>query len=217
MTGEDDVSRDVLLRRLRASAVVNAQLHAQLRNATPAPSGNGTTALPAPKVRRGGVGDDWLEDLLDAGAGDPRLVTSQGAIWLVEGDLRRPVRAGQIIDLLVAELGDPAEVESEAVQRWEAMVEGPPVEVMEAPSGAPFIVVAGTRHDLRGVLVTYPVAEHLAAGLPVGKELRLGVRAAQPEVEVRPHQPTTSLRRQLRRVRRVARRILGRISGAPRS
>lgn len=199
-------SRDVLLRRLRAAAVVNAQLHAQLRNATAAPSSNGTSPAPAPKVRRGGVGDEWLEDLL-GGAGDPRLVVaSDGATWLVEGDVRRAVRAGQLVDVLVSLLGAPTDLGQGEEQRWP---EGPPVEVLEAPSGAPFIVVGGLRHDLRGVLVTYPVAEDLAARLPAGPELRIGVAAPRPKA--RPAaQPRSTFRRQLRRARRLVRRALGR-------
>lgn len=201
----DQPSREVLLRRLRAAAVVNAQLHAQLRNATAAPSSNGTSSAPAPKVRRGGVGDQWIEELLGGGA-DPRLVVaSDGAIWLVEGDLRRAVRAGQLVDALVSHLGAPQKLGPGEEQRW---AEGPPVEVFEAPSGAPFIVVGGSRHDLRGVLVTYPVAEDLAALLPAGPELRIGSAAPRPKVHS-PSQPASTLRRQVRRARRVAKRVLG--------
>lgn len=196
----------MLLRRLRAAAVVNAQLHAQLRNATAAPSTNGSSAAPAPapKVRRGGVGDEWLEDLLDGGE-DPRLVVaSDGTKWLVEGDVRRAVRAGQLVDVLASHLGAPTDLGPGEEQRWP---EGPPVEVLEAPSGAPFIVVGGFRHDLRGVMVTYPVDEDLAARLPAGEELRVGA-AARP-TQPPPAQPSSTFRRQLRRARRVARRILG--------
>lgn len=162
---------DRLLRRLRATALVNAQLRSQLEGGPDgAPAGR-------PAVRRVGAAEPWVRDLL---AGDgvgttPELVEGpEGEVALVEGSLRRPVRAGLLAVALEGTFGvrrraRPGELE--------ALEEGPPVEVLEAPAGPPFVVVAGRRHEVRGLPVTYPVSGEAVAGLGSGPEVRIGVSA----------------------------------------
>lgn len=212
--GAGGTDEAVLLRRLRASAMVNAQLHAQLRNATAAPSPVASGGAAADPVRRGGVGDGWIEEVLDAGTTgvQPRLVaTSDGATWLVEADLRRQVRAGQLVQALTGELGAPEALDKGSEEAFLRQPEGPAVEVLEAPSGAPFLVVAGARRDLRGVLVTYPVSEQAAAALAAGGELSLGgapQRGSASQGDRGASLRTSPLARQARRARRLLRRVV---------
>jgi hypothetical protein len=68
-------------------------------------------------------------------------------------------------------LGAAREVGDSELDRWN---EGPPVEVLEAPSGAAFVIVAGRRLTLRGLPLPHPVTSEEMLRFPEGAELRVG-------------------------------------------
>jgi hypothetical protein len=170
----DADDRDALLRRLRATALVNAQLRAQLDAPGPASTAGARPAAgPGPAVRRQGAGEGWVDELVaaDGVGGEAVLRTApSGEVVLVEGSLRRPVRAGLLVAALEGVVG---RVRPASADELSGTVEGPPVELLEAPTGPPFVVVAGRRHDVRGVPVPYPVSGEVVAGLDEGDELRV--------------------------------------------
>jgi hypothetical protein len=177
---------DRLRRQLRALAAVNRQLQAQLEasgiRAVASPPGArsaGPDLLTGPaatgggvSVRRGSVGAGWLEQLAaSATEGKPFLARRpDGATFAIDGSYRRRLKAGLLTAALEERLGPRREVTDDEIDQW---AEGPPVEVMEAPSGPPFIVLAGERIPLRGLPLTHPVSAHDAAPFPPGRELSL--------------------------------------------
>jgi hypothetical protein len=68
-------------------------------------------------------------------------------------------------------IGTAREVGDAELDRWN---EGPPVEVLEAPSGPAFIIVAGRRLTLRGLPLPNPVTTDEMLRFPEGEELRIG-------------------------------------------
>jgi hypothetical protein len=177
---------DRLRRQLRALTAVNRQLQAQLEGsgvrAVALPPGTGPAGpdlLTGPAathrataVRRGSVGTTWLEQLATQPTADrPVLVRrSDGATLVVEGTVARPVKAGLLIDALEAHLGRRREATDDEVSSWH---EGPPVEVLEGPTGPPFLVVGGRRLPLRGLPLPYPVRPEAATAFPTGPEVRV--------------------------------------------
>lgn len=172
-----------LRRQLRALAAVNRQLHAQLEGSgvraiasRPGVRTAGLDLLTSPaatgsgRVRRGGVGDTWLEQLAALPVdGEPFLVRRpDGATFLVDGGHRRRLKAGLLTTALEQRFGPRRDVAEAEIDQWP---EGPPVEVLEAPTGPPFLVVGGQRVPLRGLPLPHPVAPESAAPFRPGREL----------------------------------------------
>jgi hypothetical protein len=146
-------------RHLRALATVNRQLQAQLET---------TGANP-----RSSVASTWVEMLHEnTEASSPYLVRrSNGTKFLIEGSYRRDIRSGQLAAALAQLLGEHRDATDEEVDGW---IEGPPVEIMESPRGAPFIVVGGHRLPIRGLPLPYPVTVAEMESFPQGSEINLG-------------------------------------------
>jgi hypothetical protein len=87
---------------------------------------------------------------------------------VVEGGSRRIIRSGLIGAALEQAMGPVREVSTEELDRW---AEGDPVEVLELPGEAPFVVVGGVRRPLRGFPVPHPVEDAGLAGFPQGPQL----------------------------------------------
>jgi hypothetical protein len=161
---EDEPQR--LRRYLIALSAVNKQLYDQLE------SGAGAARV----VETTG----WLEQLRQRGDGsEPFLVRSPGrGSFLVEGRMRREVKAGMLFDALraIVPVREIADTELDAQEH------GPPVEVMRGPSGPAFVVVGGRRYPLRGLPLPHAVSGEDMAAFPEGPELRVG--AAPPKRDV---------------------------------
>ena len=151
----DELAR--LRRQLRAQSAVNRQLHAQIEGGSlRVASGRGGAdgARTALTVRRVAEGGAWLEHLHMHGGGDPVLVrTPAKLMFVIEGDMRRPVKAGIIFTALTRVLGEPREVTDADLKRYSS---GPPVEVLES----------GTGSGVRGGRRAPPAAARAAAPLP---------------------------------------------------
>lgn len=181
---EDIVER--LKRHIRALAAVNRQLRAQLSRSGADGAGS----------RRGSVANTWLDQLeLGSGAREPEMIrTSDGATFVVEGTVKRSVRSGIIAAALAEKIGQPREVTKSAV---EALEDGAPVEVMEGPKGAPFVVVGGRRLTVRGLPLPYPIGFEETQRYPQGDEINVAA-AVVPRVRF---QQAIRGRYQLQRVR----------------
>lgn len=149
-------------RHLRALSTVNRQLQAQLET---------TGASP-----RSTVASTWVAMLRQNTEADaPYLVRrSNGTKYLIEGSYRRDIRAGQLAAALAQFLGGHRNATDEELDGW---IEGPPVEIMESPRGAPFVVVGGHRLPIRGLPLPYPVTVAEMETFPQGSELNLGAIA----------------------------------------
>jgi hypothetical protein len=181
-----------LRRQLRAQSAVNRQLHAQLdggtvrvaasgRGAGEPAAGEGETdsARSALTVRRVTEGGPWIEQLLLYGGGDPFLVrTPTKGVYVVDGDMRRQVKAGLLAAALTRVLGAPRELGDHELQRWST---GPPVEVMESGTGPAFLIIGGRRLPLRGVPLPYLVSTEDMLLFPEGEELNVSVRRTAPQ------------------------------------
>ena len=156
-----------LRRQLRALSAVNRQLHAQLE------------AGAIRGVQRLTPGGDWLEHLQLHRGGEPMLVhaPTKGG-YVVEGNIRRQVKAGMLFGALTTVLGPAREIRDDELDRWS---EGPPVEVMESGSGPAFLVIGGRRLPLRGLPLSYFVTADQMLLFPEGEEINLTTaRASQP-------------------------------------
>ena len=184
-SGADPGELDRLRRQLRAQSVVNRQLYAQLdgsgvRVASSAGASGGVggrKALTVPRVTEGG---SWLEQLQMHGGGKPFLVqTPTLGSYVIDGDMRRQVKAGMLFSALTGVIGTPRDVADEELQRWSP---GPPVEVFESGSGPAFLVVGGRRLPLRGLPLPYLVSSEDMLLFPEGEELNVAasVRKAPP-------------------------------------
>jgi hypothetical protein len=175
-----------LRRQLRAQSAVNRQLHAQLEGGTVRVAASGLSDGPngtgsALTQRRVAPGGSWLKQLHMHGGSDPILVhTPTQGDFVVEGGMRRPIKAGILITALTRVLGPPREVSDQDVQRWS---EGPPVMVMESGSGPAFLVIGSRRLPLRGLPMPHLVATADMLLFPEGEELNVagsrGARAVQ--------------------------------------
>lgn len=144
---------DRLRRHIRALSEVNAQLQAQLR------SDESQSIAAAPSH--------------PAGASEPFLVRSHTrGCFLVEGSLRREIKAGILFAALVRAIGPVREVRDSQLDTWN---EGPPVEILLAPHGPAFVVIGGRRHSIRGLPGPYQVGTDEMLRFPVGPELLISV------------------------------------------
>jgi hypothetical protein len=184
-TDEHEVQR--LRRHLRALSAVNRQLHAQLEGATvPSVGGagahstdllgdSGTFGAVLTRARRVGTASAWLQQLqLRGGAGEVFLVRTPAAeTYLVEDTVRREVKSGLLVAALTKLFGAPRAVGQSEVNHFS---DGPPVEVLEGPSGPAFIVAGGRRYPIRGLPLPYPVGEEMNV-FPLGDEINLSLGA----------------------------------------
>ncbi|MDQ1379698.1 MAG: hypothetical protein QOJ71_417 [Actinomycetota bacterium] len=181
-TPESETER--LRRHLRALSAVNNQLHSQLESGVRRSVDGGRDGLLAgadggdPRtstlaLRRADAGSQWIEQLqLYGSASAPFLVrNSKRGNFLVEGPLRRRVKAGMLFVALEGVVGASRAIGDAELDRWN---EGPPVEVLEAPSGPAFVIVAGRRLTLRGLPLPNPVTADEMLRFPEGQELRIG-------------------------------------------
>lgn len=178
-----------LRRQLRAHSAVNRQLHAQLeggnvRVAASGPRDGASGGGSALTVRRVAPGGPWLRQLHVNGGRDPILVrTPTMGNYVLEGDMRRAVKAGILLAALTRMLGPPRAMSDHDLQGWS---EGPPVMVMEGGSGPAFLVVGNRRLPLRGLPLPHLVTTDDMLLFPEGEELNVappppsrGVRALQ--------------------------------------
>jgi hypothetical protein len=182
-------------------ASVNRQLHAQLDE-----------PVSARRERRSNIGIGWIEQLGTLGAGEARLARADdGAIFVIEGARRRPVRSGLLAAALEELLGPAIELTPAEIER---LVESVPVEMFESSTGAPFVVIGGRRHGVRGVPLPYPVDNRHAAEFAEGPELNL----AAANVARRKLEEATAPRYQFTRMRGsiTSRGIVGTLSTATR-
>ena len=167
-----------LQRHVRALSAVNRQLQAQLD------SGSSEWRWSARRVRRGSVGSEWLRQLQRTGNPGRVLLVHVPArgVFLIEGTVRREVLSGMISNALTTLLGPVRAITVEELDRYH---EGPPVAVLEAGLGRPFVVVAGKRLAIRGLPLPHPVQDEEMLAFPVGEELQVagGVRAGANRLE----------------------------------
>jgi hypothetical protein len=169
-----------LQRHVRAMAVVNRQLQAQLeggRSWSPsAGQGEGdlltSAGTTSSGVRRAGAADAWLEQLSVSSEGHkPFLVRpANGKPFLIEGGYRREVPSALLVSTLERVFGPCHTVSADEAKRW---TDGAPVTVLEGPQGPPFVVVGGKRRSLRGLPVPYPVTPEQMQLLPPGRDLNV--------------------------------------------
>jgi hypothetical protein len=184
-TGSDDVEQ--LRRQLRAMAAVNQQLHAQLEGQMVRSVGRagahggdllGDSDMFSGMVlnaRRVGIASGWLQQLQVNAGGDVYLArTPSREVFLVEGTLRRAVKAGLIVSALAKAIGPVREVGQSDLNHFGV---GPPVEVVEGTSGPAFVVVGGRRLPIRGLPLPYPVSNDDLSVFPMGEELNMSLGA----------------------------------------
>ncbi|MGH9027745.1 MAG: hypothetical protein ACRDWD_16775 [Acidimicrobiia bacterium] len=173
-----------LKRYVRALSVMNRQLQAQLESGTVGVVGGsgsrgsddllaspGVELRRAPlRIRRVPEGTSWLEQLRIHGSpAAPSLVRApKRGVYLVEGTVRRRLNSGLLFASLRDKLGAVRAVTDAEI---DGMSEGPPVEVLEGATGAPFIVVGGTRLPIRGLPLPHPVSNEDMLLFPQGEEL----------------------------------------------
>ena len=169
-------------RQMRAMAAVNRQLHSQLEGGTMQVARGagahedellgvrGTGGEWLPNARRP-ASRAWLDQLELQGGDDARLVrVAKRGVFVLEGTLRRQIKAGMLTIALARFLGEPRDVPPAEIDRFE---EGPPVEVMEGTSGPPFVVVGGRRWPIRGLPLPYLVSNEDMHRFPEARELNI--------------------------------------------
>lgn len=181
MTDQDDVDR--LHRQIRAMGVVNQQLRAQLdaanqelvprRDRARSPFDDPENPPPVGQaIRRSAIAAEWVEATPQR-APEPEhqlVLTAEDDTFLIEGDVRRRVRSGLVVAALERLIGARRPVTATDLAAW---TEGPPVEVLEAGPGLPFLLVGGRRLPVTGLPLPHPVTEDAVAALLVGPELDL--------------------------------------------
>jgi hypothetical protein len=190
---EHDVSdTDRLRRHVRALSAVNRQLQAQIdggavRFVTTGGTGDGLGG--GLRVRRVPDGSMWLEQLRVHGSTVPPFLAHapRRGVFVVEGTVCRTVKSGLLFSALKRLFGEARDVSDSAVDGW---TEGPPVEVFEASSGPPFLVVGGRRLAVHGLPLPYPVSTDEMMLFPEGERLDI----AQPGGPARPRGRVARLR-----------------------
>jgi hypothetical protein len=159
------IEQERLRRELRALSSVNRQLQAQLDTGGARPGRGGGP------VRRAGAAGAWLDELERIGVTEPFLVrASDGAMFVVEGNYRRPVKSALLAAALERALDGYRDATDEELDAWTETVA---VEVLEGPKGPPFVVVGGRRMPIRGLPLPYPVSGDEMDRLPEGPELNV--------------------------------------------
>ena len=152
-----------LRRRLRAMSAVNSQLRGQLEDTS--------RNIPEAAARRAQTARNWQFEPERVPFDSLSIIEGPtGASYLVEAGHRRRIKAGLLMPGLERLVGPHRAVSEKAIDR---LPEGPPLEVLEAPSGPPFLVLAGQRVPLRGLPVPHPVSLDAVAGFPQGPELNV--------------------------------------------
>ena len=179
-TEEGETQR--LRRHLRAMSAVNRSLHAQLEGRSVRVGGSSEAgegdllsradvrqaSLPA---RRASAASAWVEQLqVTSGGGEPYLVRSSRAVFVIEGRYGREVSSGLLAAALAEHLGEPRDIGDEELER---LAEGATVELLEGPRGRPFVVVGGQRLSIRGLPLPYPVSAEEMQVFPEGPELNV--------------------------------------------
>jgi hypothetical protein len=169
-------------RQMRAMAAVNRELHSQLEGGTMRVA-RGAGAPEADLLgARGSTGEwsaharrpapaTWLDQLELQGANDARIVrVAKRGVFVLEGTLRRQIKAGMLTIALARFLGEPRDVSAAELDRFE---DGPPVEVIEGASGPPFVIVGGRRWPIRGLPLPYQVTNEEMHRFPEARELNI--------------------------------------------
>jgi hypothetical protein len=96
--------------------------------------------------------------------------TAKGTYVVVEGGRRREVKSGLLGAAIERALGRATEITAEEL---DGMPAGVPVEILEGPSGAPFVVMAGRRWPIRALPLPHPVSAAHVQVFPEGDELNV--------------------------------------------
>ncbi|MGZ4680920.1 MAG: hypothetical protein ACXWBN_09640 [Acidimicrobiales bacterium] len=184
MNHDDDLAR--LRRQLRAMAAVNEHLRVQLDalRATGATTGTapvrGAMADPPPPpprlrsaARRSEIAGDWVPALVadapERRAGDPVVVSRDDrAVYVIEGTVRRRLTITLLAPALEQLYGERRPIGDD---EFHGLTEGPPIEVLEGPTGAPFVIVGGRRLTVRGLGLPHGVDQTVVDALPEGPQL----------------------------------------------
>jgi hypothetical protein len=180
-----------LKRHLRAMSAVNRQLQAQLDGGTV--TGVGAAGASSSDdlltsagadgrrrtltIRRAGTASAWLDQLrIQGSSGALYLVRApNGYAYLIEGTMRRRIKAGLLTAALRHALGPARDVSDAEVDGWS---EGPPVEVLEGGTGPAFVIMGGRRLPLRGLPLPYPVSTDEMLQFPTGEELNVSTTSS---------------------------------------
>ena len=131
-------------------------------------------------VRRDREADAWIHQLADREIDDDdggRVVHAEdGSRYVVDGTLRRPIRSAMLLDALVDLLGPSQPISAEALG---ALTDGPPVEILEAERGSPFVAVGRRRHPVRGFPLPFPAAQPSADRLRPGATVDVSAAFSQ--------------------------------------
>lgn len=176
MNHDDDLAR--LRRQLRAMAAVNEHLRVQL-DALRAAAADTAPETPRPAARlrsaarRAEIAAGWTPSLVadapERRGQDPVVVTrADRALYVIEGDIRRRLAITLLAPALEQVYGARRPISDDD---FEQLAEGPPVEVLEGPTGAPFVVVGGRRLGLRGLGLPHGVDQTVVDALPEGPQL----------------------------------------------
>ncbi len=184
MNHDDDLAR--LRRQLRAMAAVNEHLRVQLDALRAAAPGAGRGAVggaladappPPPRLRsaarRAEIAGEWVPALVadapEHRSADPVLVSRPDrALYLVEGTTRRRLTVTLLAPAIEQVYGERRPIDDD---EFHQLTEGPPVEVLEGPTGAPFVVLGGRRLAVRGIGLPHGVDQTVVDALPEGPQL----------------------------------------------
>jgi GT2 family glycosyltransferase len=116
-----------------------------------------------------GAGLDVAGDGATGGAQVPHMARLEtGQVFVIEGDVARPLKSGLLATALADALGPPVPATPEAIA---GLQPGRPVEVHAGPSGPPFLVIGHQRLPLRGLPVPTSIAPEEVDLLHDGPEL----------------------------------------------
>jgi hypothetical protein len=122
--------------------------------------------------RRGNAAGPWLAGLSASATAADRsteIVTRpDGSVHLRDGAAHRKITSGLLLPALEDRYGPRRPATEQELEAW---VEGPPVEILEARTGLPFVVVAGVRVPIRNLPLPHPVGASTLDGLPEGPPL----------------------------------------------
>jgi hypothetical protein len=182
---------------------VASKVERRVRGALGTPAGPRPAPRPRPAARERTETHEWLDELSGTGPLDaePTLVQDPaGELYVIEGTLRRRVSRMIVGALLTAEMGEPEQVSAEAIDELD---EGPPVDLLQAPSGLPFVIVGGRRRPVNGLAVPHDVEDDQAERFEEGRPLRVwrlqqAVAAKRPEGAAAAAAPQASMLGRLR-------------------